>query len=426
MTISKALDASRPLLRRLRRFIRPLIPFFTIVFLLDTLFTLHSSNPAHSSTVNAPVFSDQAKSNNESIYIASLHWNSEQLIREHWAPALLDLVAALGPSNVFVAIVEGGSWDDTKGALRELDEKLEALGVQRWVELDERTHAEEVERVPAAAESGWVDTPRGKKELRRIPFLAALRNRAMSKLHTPNRRRFDKVLWLNDVVFSVPDIQLLLATNNGHYAAACSLDFSAPPLYYDTFGLRDIAGQPTISMTWPYFLSSVSRTALFSSSAVLVKSCWNGIVVFDAAPFYSSSPSSPGLKFRGLPDSLAQKHLEASECCLIHADNPLSAEKGVFLNPNVRVGYNKPAYVKVHPSNIWPSAWERIRGVWKIRWFRVTGRLGRWMERRRVLAKIDLWLSEPSGRGEDEHREVGGWCTVDEMQIIVGNGWMHV
>jgi hypothetical protein len=149
------------------------------------------------------VFSDQAKSNNESIYIASLHWNSEQLIREHWAPALLDLVAALGPSNVFVAIVEGGSWDDTKGALRELDEKLEALGVQRWVELDERTHAEEVERVPAAAESGWVDTPRGKKELRRIPFLAALRNRAMSKLHTPNRRRFDKVLWLNDVVFSV-------------------------------------------------------------------------------------------------------------------------------------------------------------------------------------------------------------------------------
>lgn len=48
-------------------------------------------------------------------------------------------------------------------------------------------------------------------------------------------------------------------------------------------------------------------------------------MIFDVAPFYS------GLECRGIDDSLAQKHVEASECCLIHVDNELSGEeaKGV-------------------------------------------------------------------------------------------------
>ena len=63
-----------------------------------------------------------------------------------------------------------------------------------------------------------------------------------------------------------------------------------------------------------------------------------------AAPFMSN----PSLSFRGMPDSLALHHLEGSECCLIHVDNPLSAEYGVFVNPNVRVGYSGEAYEAVH------------------------------------------------------------------------------
>lgn len=38
------------------------------------------------------------------------------------------------------------------------------------------------------------------------------------------------------------------------------------------------------------------------------------LVAFDAAPFYSNEP----LRFRGIADSLAAYHIEASECCLIH------------------------------------------------------------------------------------------------------------
>lgn len=40
---------------------------------------------------------------------------------------------------------------------------------------------------------------------------------------------------------------------------------------------------------------------------------------------------------------MAAHHLEASECCLIHADNVLTKMKGVWINPNVRVGYDEDA-----------------------------------------------------------------------------------
>ena len=105
-----------------------------------------------------------------------------------------------------------------------------------------------------------------------------------------------------------------------------------PLLYYDTFALRDISGAKPVTQSWPFFLATESRNAVKSNSPVPVKSCWNGIVVFQADPFYKSPP----LSFRGIPDSLAVHHLEGSECCLIHADNELSTVKGVWLNPNVR------------------------------------------------------------------------------------------
>jgi hypothetical protein len=69
----------------------------------------------------------------------------------------------------------------------------------------------------------------------------------------------------------------LLNTNQGEYAAACSLDFSKPPRYYDTFALRDSDGHKHLMQTWPYFRSSKSRAAMKSMSPVPVKSCWNGM-----------------------------------------------------------------------------------------------------------------------------------------------------
>lgn len=77
------------------------------------------------------------------------------------------------------------------------------MGAARNITLSDRTHRDEVSAVPVG--EGWVDTPRGRKELRRIPYLAALRNRTLRDLVELYEQgiEFDKVLFLNDVVFTV-------------------------------------------------------------------------------------------------------------------------------------------------------------------------------------------------------------------------------
>jgi hypothetical protein len=148
----------------------------------------------------------------ERIYIASLAWNDEEILREYWIPALLDLVQHCEMGNIYVSILESGSWDGTKDALRGLDIELEKLGVERSVVLSDKTHEDEINRVPAEVEKGWIWSTRGKMEMRRLPFLASMRNAAMEKLRElavrsdaeGGPRTFDKVLWLNgDVIFRV-------------------------------------------------------------------------------------------------------------------------------------------------------------------------------------------------------------------------------
>ena len=210
----------------------------------------------------------------------------------------------------------------------------------------------------------------------------------------------------------------MIATRDGVYAAACSLDFSKPPLYYDTFALRDISGAKAVTQTWPFFLAAESRNAMMSNNPVAVRSCWNGIVIFQADPFYKIPP----IRFRGIPDSLAAHHLEASECCLIHADNELSQKQGVWLNPNVRVSYNAEADKIVRPkSGQWPSRSERVRGIWNNRLERWTGSPWRYLERSLVNKKIQLWQNE-----QNEDHSNGTFCIVNEMQVLVDNGWAHV
>lgn len=127
-----------------------------------------------------------------------------------WSAALVDLVKHLGPSNVYVSIVESGSQEDTKGALTDLKGELDALGVKNTISLgiDVWEQAAELQDFPEEGEdrSGWIFTGRGKSgwEVRRIPYLAKLRNQAMEPLlgMSPGER-FEKVLWINDVVFTV-------------------------------------------------------------------------------------------------------------------------------------------------------------------------------------------------------------------------------
>ena len=61
---------------------------------------------------------------------------------------------------------------------------------------------DEIEKQPG---EGWAKIPDGNMALRRIPFLAKLRNQVLITLEALDREgeQFDTVLFLNDVVFSV-------------------------------------------------------------------------------------------------------------------------------------------------------------------------------------------------------------------------------
>ena len=142
------------------------------------------------------------------------------------------------------------------------------------------------------------------------------------------------------------------------------------------------------------------------------------IVMMDAAPFYATQDR---LAFRGISDSLSLHRLEGSECCLIHSDNPLSASKGVFLNPNARVGYNASAYETVNPPAgvPWLSLFDIIWGSWENRarrWLSST-----WLSQSRTARKIVSWQAQGEAR-----TETGKDCLIDEMQVVSWNGWAHI
>jgi len=71
----------------------------------------------------------------------------------------------------------------------------------------------------------------------------------------------------------------------------------------------------------------------------------------------------------------------------------------------------------------WLSAWEKVQGAWRICWARFMGSLGRYLERRLIADRLAKW---EEGGGTEVHREAGRVCIVNEMQILVDNGWMHV
>ena len=176
------------------RFFRAAVLCLVIALLVDLL-SLSAVRRGISST------SEDVKQ--ERIFIASIHWNNEAILRSHWNRAVVQLVEHFGSENIYVSILESGSWDDSKGALRLLDEELGRQKVDRTIILDKTTHADEIGAPPST--NGWIDTARGKKELRRIPYLSRLRNRSLEPLVELAEKglKFDKILFLNDVVFDV-------------------------------------------------------------------------------------------------------------------------------------------------------------------------------------------------------------------------------
>lgn len=194
----------------------------------------------------------------------------------------------------------------------------------------------------------------------------------------------------------------------------CPLDFSLPNQLYDSFALRAADGKPIYSNDYPYVSSRETRNALKRADPMPVHSCWNGVAIFDAAPFQRPNATQP-LRFRGIADNLAARHLEGSECCLIHYDNPITSKKGVWVNPRVRVGYNSEAYQSVRSFPTWSQS---VIGWWTSMGASI---LGLPFRSPRVMKEVKRWEAQ-----DKNNYEPGKPCLVDEMHILLNRGWIHL
>lgn len=292
-----------------------------------------------------------ANINNEKVFIAaSIFDPNGHLAGGDWAKNVLELVHILGPENVHLSIYENDSGDVAMQALSRLETRVlcnHTLVSEAHLDVDD---------LP------YVVLQNGERRVKRIAYLAEVRNRALIPLERATVR-FDKLLYLNDVVFDpIEAAQLLFLTNSDHvgqtqYRAACAVDFINAFKFYDTFATRDLDG---FSMGVPFFpwFSAIGGDAtlddvLGESDAVRVKSCWGGMVAFDARFFQnwrgeaenvvtaaSVSPinSTAPYRFRADPDLW----WDASECCLIQADiqSPDPTNTEIYVNPYVRVAYD--------------------------------------------------------------------------------------
>ncbi|EEP80205.1 predicted protein [Uncinocarpus reesii 1704] len=330
---------------------------FILVSVLEALlYPSYQTPPKHYHTLKQTIRSRSSQAgrgnpDQEKIFIAANIIN-EDLIKGAWGDAVLELVDLLGEENVFVSVYENDSGDGTRNALRGFQAKLSC---NSSVVTGDHISLSELPEVTM---------PSGEQRIKRIAYLAEVRNRALRPLdHTYKplkgqigfqhaNMEFDRILFLNDIFFSAADaVQLLFSTNNGKYRAACAIDFVSSVMFYDSFVVRDTNGYGMGLMFFPWFAptgSAQSRDAVLAEKdAVPARSCWGGMVAFDAEQFQEmSTPYTPRVTTRFRYE--VEPFWEAAECCLIFADMEdaygepsIDQGTGVFVNPYIRVSYTR-------------------------------------------------------------------------------------
>ncbi|TID22717.1 glycosyltransferase family 69 protein [Venturia nashicola] len=349
--------------------------FLAILLLAYVLFTpilwpSYLRRPAHYSGRNEK---------GEKVFIAA-NIVDEGLIKGEWGKRVAELVELLGKDNVYLSVYENDSGQKTKDALQGLKARVDCNSsiVSGHIDLD---HFPSIQILP------------NERRIKRIEYLSEVRNKAIEPLTSGSTgMHFDKILFINDVIFSPKDaVDLLFSTNVGsdgktQYRAACAMDFINAFKFYDTFASRDAEGHGIGVPFYPWFTGAgagISRKdVLQHRDAVRVKSCWGGMVAFEAK-WFQGQHSPPHPKNKKDQDAVEKsKHVvkriesqkevgmvpltfraspelfwESSECCLIHADLAAMAaldseipksrqdfDSGIYMNPYIRVAYSSESF----------------------------------------------------------------------------------
>lgn len=312
-----------------------------LISLTGLLWPSYTHLPPHYKTLRNQVqrsgFPGRGNIENQKVYIAAVLYDPEGTIANgRWGDAILQLIELLGEQNVFLSVYENNSGQEGKNALQALADRVmcnNSIVSEPGLSLGS---------VPR------VSIPGGDMRIRRIDYLAEVRNRALHPLQTANVT-YDKILYLNDVIFDpVEALQLLFCTNADtdgvtQYRAACAVDFSNAFKFYDTYATRDLEGYGIGLPFFPWFTTAGKaesrQDVLKGRDAVRVRSCWGGMVAFDARFFQSPDP----VRFRA--DS--EIFWDASECCIIHADLrdamptvEQTHNTESYMNPFIRVTYD--------------------------------------------------------------------------------------
>lgn len=192
--------------------------------------------------------------------------------------------------------------------------------------------------------------PDGRLDDDELARAAELRNRALEPLRAPPnapsaRAPYDKVLFLDDVVFQAQDAAKLLFDTHysperraSTYELACAVDLA-----------------PGIPPHVP--VDPARRTAL------PVRACWAGLVAANAK-YFQPQPDAAALRFRPPPRG-------ASETCLLNADIvqryhaafPRAVEFGIYVNSQVRVRREAKGARRAGPALL-QGAWGKMVGAW--------------------------------------------------------------
>ena len=422
---SKCLRFHRPSARLCTYFLALLVILVGLSVFTAILSPSYNRPPAHYANLRARVEGSEdygrANPEHQKVFIAaSLYDQGGHLLGGTWGEAVLRLIDILGNRNVFLSIYETYSDEAGQVAHFQLDKKVQC------------PHSLVMEEPPALDDLPQITLPDGSIRTKRIAYLADARNKALQPLEDNVQTKYDKLLFLNDVVFDpIEAAQLLLATNldqHGHtaYRAACAVDFINPFKFYDTYATRDLDGYSMGVPFFPWFTNagqgSSRADVLAGKDAVRVKSCWGGMVAFDARPFQAKPP----LRFRATEDV----YWDASECCLIHADILKDGTfeddgdyVGIYMNPFVRVAYG-------NRTLSWLPYIQRIERLFTIPHNVVNHLVGlpwynpRQDEKPGILMEEKVWVNDASVKGggffqvHSREAQGDGYCGVRMLQVI--------
>ena len=276
-------------------------------------------------------------SKNTTFYITAMVVNMEKIIN-NFIEEMKKLIIFLGEKNVIISIVENGdSKDKTNEYLNFFQTYLNKKNIKNKILLRHE-----------------VDDPRKKifpfkKSCPlRIKFYSLLRNKCLDFLYELPNLDFNniKIIFFNDIYFKYEDIVNLISTNNEDYDSVCAMDFSNN--FYDRWVSIDLDGNSLLKK-FPFFINKEAQDLIINHLPVRVFSCWNGVIIFTAAPLKNKN-----IQFRYKLTNKRHKYKinncekvnYESECTYLHIDLFKFGYTKKFINPNVRVTYKYKFYNK--------------------------------------------------------------------------------